>query len=112
MRYHQVFCIVDALDEFSPRYDERINLVKDLVSIARTTQRGVWRICVTSRDDSRSHAHSKPALELPVKIPRWELEAYISEQIKSSDLLLRLIQHRASLQKKIIDTVLDKSDQM
>ena len=110
--YDCVFCVVDALDEFSPDHDERTNLVKRLVQL-RTDLGGVkLRICLTSRDSGRTHDLLDPFTTLRIRTTKAEMEIYLNKRMEQSTFLSSSIQKDDTLKDSILATVVQKSDLM
>lgn len=110
--YDIIYCIVDALDEFSPGYDERVDFVKCLTRLRSDFGEGRLLICLTSRDSSGIHDILHPAITLRIKTPMTEMKAYINERIQRSTFLSKSTKGDSALRTTLVDIILQKSDLM
>lgn len=107
------FLILDALDEFSMDDDERLKMVKALVSIRNEANPSAdFRICITSRESSTAPLLLASFEEIRIRSSREDIEEFVSTRIDSSQRLTKWIKRDPVLGERIVVAIMEKSDRM
>ena len=101
----ETFIVIDALDECTQDYARQ--LMKSILLLTRA------RIMVASRPTSPNlgqHFDSCPILEIYARAD--DVESYVKARIEEDYLLVQLIDEHPELRRKIVTTIVQKSDGM
>jgi len=101
----ETFIVIDALDECTQDYARQ--LMKSILLLTRA------RIMVASRPTSPNlgqYFDSCPSLEIYARAD--DVESYVKARIEEDYLLVQLVDEHPELRRKIVTTIVQKSDGM
>lgn len=131
--FRDVYLVVDALDEFSADLDDRVDLVKSLLSIRNQVgqfdddlegnrieapaeraaedrlSRHSFRMCLTSRQAVTITELLAPCVQATVKATEGDITAHILGRIEKSGKLSRWLARDDTLQSQLTRSIIVKS---
>ena len=112
--FRQVFVVVDALDEFSSEHTDRLVLVRALLMLKSKTAKSNLKICITSRKADDVFARLQPAELIHVEADVQAIAEHVRVEVDKvrweRDDLSGWLQRDASLQNKIVNSIVEQSD--
>lgn len=104
-RFRQTYVVIDALDEYSPRLEERLRLASTLADLTRNTSPEYsCHLCISSRVDAEAQHALHSSAVITMRPNAGTIRAYLVEAIRRSFSLSR-IPDTSNLYYEIIDAV-------
>ncbi|KAI9710660.1 MAG: hypothetical protein M1820_002493 [Bogoriella megaspora] len=83
--FQSVYLVIDALDEWSSNLQHRFNLVKLLTELRERAGPKRLRLCITSRGADDIYRALAPAIMVPIRASRAEIEQYVDWKFRNTE---------------------------
>lgn len=109
-----VFVVIDGLDVFSGKHNDRIKLVETLLNVSHKLESGRLRLCITSRpfEDVWQLIEKRSAKRMEVRVPAVDIEIMIERAIDQDEHALTLLRGDPRLRDLLKTEIVKRSSCM